>query len=316
MKPTLCSRQRARITVVIGVTVALAATGVATAYANGWFSGPAHDFSVVADSFTGHGTVSGNVLRNDRGATAVVRSTQPGNGTVTVNADGTFTYTPNSGFTGADTFTYTATDAVQLFKDATAKGGTLKPHRRGRRDRAAAPPRSPARAIGSSLTPVPGKSGYLYGLTDRGPNADAPVGNKSEMLLNFMPQIGEFKLVDGKAELQKTITLKGPRSLRAARTYSGRPPHGHHRGDRRRQRDQRHVSRDGSVTPPAGAQRSRTDTTPKVWWRCPTGHSGSRTSTAPTSRTSTPTGYELGRLDPDQEQPEQPLPQDHRVPAR
>ena len=105
MKPTLCFRQRARITVVIGVTVALAATGVATAYANGWFSGPAHDFSVVADSFSGHGTVSGNVLRNHRRATAVVRSTQPGNGKVTVNADGTFTYTPNSGFTGADMFT-------------------------------------------------------------------------------------------------------------------------------------------------------------------------------------------------------------------
>ena len=223
MKPTLCSRQRARITVVIGVAVALAATGVATAYANGWFSGPAHDFSVVADSFTGHGTVSGNVLRNDRGATAVVRSTQPGNGTVTVNADGTFTYTPNSGFTGADMFTYTATDAVQLFKDATAKGGTLKPIAE-----VAGPGGSTTEisgeGYGSSLTPVPGKSGYLYGLTDRGPNADAPDGNKSEMLLSFVPQIGEFKLVDGKAELQQTITLKGPKSL-GGTPYSGRPPH-------------------------------------------------------------------------------------------
>ncbi|MEZ4890265.1 MAG: Ig-like domain-containing protein [Crocinitomicaceae bacterium] len=31
----------------------------------------------------------------------------PSNGTVTVNPDGTVTYTSNSGFTGTDSFTYT-----------------------------------------------------------------------------------------------------------------------------------------------------------------------------------------------------------------
>ena len=36
--------------------------------------------------------------------------TQPANGTVTINADGTFTYTANAGFSGTDTFTYTAID--------------------------------------------------------------------------------------------------------------------------------------------------------------------------------------------------------------
>jgi hypothetical protein len=35
---------------------------------------------------------------------------QPANGTVTVNADGTVTYTPNAGFTGQDVFTYTVCD--------------------------------------------------------------------------------------------------------------------------------------------------------------------------------------------------------------
>jgi hypothetical protein len=34
----------------------------------------------------------------------------PANGSVTVNTDGSFTYTPNAGFSGADTFTYTADD--------------------------------------------------------------------------------------------------------------------------------------------------------------------------------------------------------------
>ncbi|HHN67758.1 MAG TPA: tandem-95 repeat protein, partial [Thermopetrobacter sp.] len=38
-------------------------------------------------------------------------SGQPANGTVVVNADGSVTYTPDSGFTGTDTFTYTITDA-------------------------------------------------------------------------------------------------------------------------------------------------------------------------------------------------------------
>jgi hypothetical protein len=77
--------------------------------------------------------------------------------------------------------------------------------------------------FGSSLAPVPGRPGYFFGLTDRGPNADAPDGNKSEVVLNFTPEIGEFRLVKGKAELVKTVTLKGPRSLGGV-PYSGRPP--------------------------------------------------------------------------------------------
>ena len=35
----------------------------------------------------------------------------PANGGVVVNADGSFTYTPNSGFSGLDSFTYTLTDS-------------------------------------------------------------------------------------------------------------------------------------------------------------------------------------------------------------
>lgn len=39
----------------------------------------------------------------------VTGTTPPGNGTVTINPDGSITYTPNPGFTGTDTFTYTVT---------------------------------------------------------------------------------------------------------------------------------------------------------------------------------------------------------------
>lgn len=217
------SRKRTRVAVAIGATVAVVGAGTFTAQAHGWLSGPSHDFGASADSFSGHGTVTGDVLRNDFGATAVVRHTNPADGTVTVDADGTFAYTPNSGFTGTDTFTYTTTDAVELFKDARSNGDPLPPLAK------VAGPGGTTTQIsgegyGSSLAPVPGRSGYFYGLTDRGPNADAPDGNKSEMLLDFVPQIGEFKLVHGKAELLKQVTLKGPKSLGGV-NYSGRPPH-------------------------------------------------------------------------------------------
>ncbi|WP_126465180.1 tandem-95 repeat protein, partial [Candidatus Terasakiella magnetica] len=36
--------------------------------------------------------------------------TQPANGEVTFNADGTVTYTPNDDYHGSDSFTYTVTD--------------------------------------------------------------------------------------------------------------------------------------------------------------------------------------------------------------
>lgn len=56
--------------------------------------------------------VTGNVLPNDMGQDITVTGyTQPSNGTVVVNPDGSYTYTPNAGFTGVDSFSYTITDA-------------------------------------------------------------------------------------------------------------------------------------------------------------------------------------------------------------
>lgn len=63
-------------------------------------------------------TVTFNVLANDTDAEqdilTVTDSTVPSNGTLT-NDNGSFTYTPNSGFSGTDNFTYTISDG---------KGGT------------------------------------------------------------------------------------------------------------------------------------------------------------------------------------------------
>ena len=61
-------------------------------------------------------TVNGNVLTNDVDAdldalTATVVD-GPRHGTLTLNGDGSFTYTPSAGFVGFDEFTYVATDGL------------------------------------------------------------------------------------------------------------------------------------------------------------------------------------------------------------
>lgn len=67
--------------------------------------------------FTGVNTaVSGNVKTNDTDAEGNTQSvstlnfTQPGKGTLVLNADGTFTFTPSTGFTGPVSFTYSTCD--------------------------------------------------------------------------------------------------------------------------------------------------------------------------------------------------------------
>ena len=63
-------------------------------------------------------TVTGNVTNNDidpDGDNLVVTTTpvtNPGNGTVTINTDGTFSYIPTNGFIGVDSFVYQVCDDV------------------------------------------------------------------------------------------------------------------------------------------------------------------------------------------------------------
>lgn len=67
--------------------------------------------------------VTGNVLENDYdidGDTLTITDfTTPANGTVVYNGDGTFTYTPNANFSGADSFQYTVSDGNGLSAHAT-----------------------------------------------------------------------------------------------------------------------------------------------------------------------------------------------------
>ncbi|MCF6391655.1 cadherin-like domain-containing protein, partial [Mycobacterium sp. MBM] len=80
---------------------------------------PVNDTPVTTeDSFTTNedSAVSGNVLTNDSdidGDTLTATLVDgPANGTLTLNTDGTFTYTPSADFNGTDTFTYTAGDGT------------------------------------------------------------------------------------------------------------------------------------------------------------------------------------------------------------
>ncbi len=68
-------------------------------------------------------TQANGVLANDSDPDSTVFTanitTQPANGTVTLNSNGSFTYTPDPDFFGSDSFTYKATDGVNVSEDAT-----------------------------------------------------------------------------------------------------------------------------------------------------------------------------------------------------
>src|SRR5262249_45630117 len=66
------------------------------------------------------------VLGNDSGGTLNVTShTDPAHGTVTMNADGSFTYTPNAGFLGQDSFNYNVSNAAHIAAMNVPSLGTL-----------------------------------------------------------------------------------------------------------------------------------------------------------------------------------------------
>lgn len=76
----------------------------------------------VDDSYsveTGH-TISGNVMNNDTGSGIhIISHTDPSKGTLTLNADGSFTYTPDPNKAGDDSFTYTIQGDTGLPDSAT-----------------------------------------------------------------------------------------------------------------------------------------------------------------------------------------------------
>jgi len=70
--------------------------------------------------------VLGNDTDADGDELTATRTSQPVNGSVTLGADGSFTYTPDAGFAGKDQFTYTANDGTDASAPATVTI-TVKP---------------------------------------------------------------------------------------------------------------------------------------------------------------------------------------------
>jgi hypothetical protein len=64
----------------------------------------------------------------DGDAISIVGHTNASHGTVVENANGTFTYVPNAGFSGTDTFTYTIADGCNLQSTATVTVNVTADH--------------------------------------------------------------------------------------------------------------------------------------------------------------------------------------------
>lgn len=70
-----------------------------------------------------------SVLDNDRGraGASVIKTSDPKGGTVALNANGSFTYSPSPGFSGVDIFTYQLENKEGLFSDSITVTVNVKP---------------------------------------------------------------------------------------------------------------------------------------------------------------------------------------------
>ena len=177
-------------------SAAMAASGSGRSAANGPLRAAADSYS-TAGLGTLAVTAGRGVLANDSGAPLqVVGHTDPAHGSLTFQPDGSFEYVPQAGFTGSDTFTYTVTNAVQLFSTHLPPLGQFGGVNLS------------AGGYGSSLYPDPGHPGLFYGLTDRGPNVSAPNGDDVLPIPTFDPAIGLFRFTAGKAVMVRNIPLQ------------------------------------------------------------------------------------------------------------
>jgi Esterase-like activity of phytase/Bacterial Ig domain len=201
-------RSRWKYAAVLSVALVAASVTSATAGASpsGALRARADTYATTVNEAITVGAPRG-VLANDSGSPlTLVANTKPANGTLSLAADGGFTYTPNFEFKGTDTFTYSVSDAVQLYSTHLPQLGTFGGIA------------LTSGAFGSALAPVPGHTGEFYGLEDRGPNGTAANGDIVLPLPDYDPSIGEFAFVNGKANLLKVIPLRAADGT----PYSGR----------------------------------------------------------------------------------------------
>lgn len=133
------------VAVTAGVLVAGPVVGPARAAPH---TAPASAFTAHDDAYlttagrTVHGQAS--VLATDKGASTLISHTEPAHGSLTMQPDGTFRYVPKAGYTGVDTLTYAASDAVKVSRTHLPPPATI------------GGVKITGGAYGSSLYPVPG----------------------------------------------------------------------------------------------------------------------------------------------------------------
>lgn len=137
-------------------------------------------------------------LREATGGSTPVAYADPEHGSIEYAPNGGVTYVPDDGYAGADELTVTTSDAVELYSGDTPPLATV-----GDVD-------IQSSAYGSAIAAVPGDDDAFYGLTDRGPNVDGRGDNEKVLPQpDFHPQIGLFRMQDGAATQEKSITLAG-----------------------------------------------------------------------------------------------------------
>lgn len=157
-------------------TVFLNVTDAAPLSADDFYSTPAGQTLTVSGS---------GVLTNDYDADGDAMTaqvvTQPSNGSLTLNSNGSFTYIPHTGFTGNDTFTYQASDGILASNTSTVTITVTNPN---------------------SNAPVANNDEFATGmnqpLTISGPgvlwNDTAPSGKTLTAVLNTGPANGTLTL--------------------------------------------------------------------------------------------------------------------------
>ena len=164
-----------------------------------------HDPIATDDSLTTVGDTPGslNVLSNDYDSDSdplsVTASTNGAHGSVGCTLAGICTYTPNAGFAGTDSFTYTLSDGV----GGTATGTvsvTVQP---------TTPGNNPPVAENDTLTVTSGKIGYVY-----------PTSNDSDLDADFLqlasntePQHGSLTCYSSYCTYASTQGYAGPDSF-------------------------------------------------------------------------------------------------------
>lgn len=141
------------------------------------------------------------VLGNDVGAGLTVDTADtasPANGTITLNSDGSFTYTPILGYTGTDTFTYSDTDEFGRDSNTATVSITVNPPAPSPYP----PPPPPATSPESGTTmydtpitlPVPISTGvgpFRYALDSSPPSTDGVASiDASTGAVTFTPAVG------------------------------------------------------------------------------------------------------------------------------